>query len=52
MKFILYAVIILVIYRFFFSPKIVIEHKHFYDKKNKDDKKRPDAELTDYEEIK
>ena len=52
MKYILYLAILAVIYRAFFRPKVIVEHRHFYDKKPKDDNRRHDAELTDYEEIK
>lgn len=54
MKYIFYIVVIMFIYRALFRPKIIVEHRHFTDKKSNGDKgkQRPDAELTDYEEIK
>lgn len=52
MKYIFYLAVLAFLYRAFFSPKVVVEHRHFDDKKNRPDKKRPDAEWTDYEEIK
>jgi hypothetical protein len=51
MKFLFYLAILAVIYRVFMQPKVVVEHRHFYEKKPKNDK-RIDSELTDYEEIK
>ena len=51
MKYLLYLAIIAIIYRAFFRPKVIIEHRHFYDKKPKD-KGSSNAELADYEEIK
>ena len=53
MKYIFYLALLAVIYRYFMRPKVIVEHRHFYDKKKlKDDARRNDAELTDYEEIK
>ena len=54
MKYLFYIVVIAFIYRTLFRPKIIIEHRHITDKKPDDKQKRqrPDAELTDYEEIK
>ena len=54
MKYLFYIVVIMFIYRTLFRPKIIVEHRHVSDKKPKDNikKQRPDAELTDYEEIK
>ena len=54
MKYLFYIVVIMFIYRTLFRPKIIVEHRHFSDKKPIDnkEKQRPDAELTDYEEIK
>jgi hypothetical protein len=51
MKYLFYLVVLAVIYRAFMRPKVIVEHRHFYDKKLKD-KPRLDSELTDYEEIK
>ena len=51
MKYIFYLIILAVIYRVFMQPKVIVEHRHFYDKKPKADKSS-NAELTDYEEIK
>ncbi len=51
MKFLFYLAILAVIYRVFMQPKVVVEHRHFYDKKPKKDK-QIESELTDYEEIK
>ena len=54
MKYLFYIVVIAFIYRVIFRPKVIVEHRHFTDKKpdEKQKKQRPDAELTDYEEIK
>jgi hypothetical protein len=52
MKYLFYIVVIAFIYRALFQPKVIVEHRHFTDKKPDEKKKRPDAELTDYEEIK
>lgn len=54
MKYLLYLAIIAVIYRAFFRPKVIVEHRHFYDKKPKDDRSKgsSNVELADYEEIK
>ena len=54
MKYLFYIVVIMFIYRTLFRPKIIVEHRHVSDKKPNDNikKQRPDAELTDYEEIK
>ncbi len=54
MKYIFYLAILAVIYRVFMQPKVVVEHRHFYDKKPKDDKPSPssNAELADYEDVK
>jgi hypothetical protein len=51
MKYVLYLVLVAVIYRAFFRPKVIVEHRHFYDKKPKDSR-RLDAENADFEEIK
>ena len=51
MKYLFYLAIIAIIYRAFFQPKVIVEHRHFYDKKPKD-KGSSNTELTDYEEIK
>jgi hypothetical protein len=51
MKFLFYLALLAVIYRVFMQPKVIVEHRHFYDKKPKKDA-RLDSELTDYEEIK
>lgn len=52
MKYILYLAILALIYRAFMRPKVIVEHRHFYDKKPKEDTKGSKAELADYEEIK
>ncbi|MDZ7881097.1 MAG: hypothetical protein U5L45_25750 [Saprospiraceae bacterium] len=54
MKYIFYLALLAVIYRVFMRPKVIVEHRHFYDKKKlkSEDTRRNDAELTDYEEIK
>jgi hypothetical protein len=54
MKYLFYIVVIAFIYRVIFRPKVIVEHRHISDKKPKSSstKQRPDAELTDYEEIK
>jgi hypothetical protein len=53
MKYIFYLAVLAVIYRAFMRPKVIVEHRHFYDKKKvKSDSRRIDSELTDYEEIK
>jgi hypothetical protein len=51
MKFLFYLALLAVIYSVFRQPKVIVEHRHFYDKKPKKDV-RLDSELTDYEEIK
>lgn len=51
-KDLLYIVLLIFLYRAFFRPKVVVEHRHFYDKKT-DKKTKPKIEdYTDYEEIK
>jgi hypothetical protein len=52
MKYMFYLAILALIYRAFMRPKVVVEHRHFYDKKLKNNTRLNDAELTDYEEIK
>ncbi len=53
-KDLLYIVLLIFLYRAFFRPKVVVEHRHFYNKKTDTDKKtKPKIEdYTDYEEIK
>jgi hypothetical protein len=51
MKYLFYLGILAFIYRAFMQPKVIVEHRHFHEKKPKNDK-RIDSELTDYEEIK
>jgi hypothetical protein len=51
MKYLFYLAILAFIYRAFMRPKVVVEHRHFYEKKPKNDK-QIQSELTDYEEIK
>jgi hypothetical protein len=51
MKYLFYLAVLAFIYRAFMRPKVIVEHRHFHDKKPKDTK-RIDSELTDYEEIK
>jgi hypothetical protein len=56
MKYIFLTVIILFIYRVIFRPKVIVEHRHFYDKKPDDTTRKKNTEklgdYTDYEEIK
>jgi hypothetical protein len=53
MKYIFYLAVLAVVYRAFMRPKVIVEHRHFYDKKKvKSDTRHIDSELTDYEEIK
>ena len=54
LKFLFYIVLILFIYRTLFRPKVIVEHRHFYDKKTPEKKtiKRDKmGDYTDYEEI-
>jgi hypothetical protein len=55
MKFLFYIVLILFLYRALFRPKVVVEHRHFYDDE-KQNKKKPNkpklGDFTDYEEVK
>jgi hypothetical protein len=50
MKYLFYIVLILFLYRALFRPKVIVEHRHFHDKKPK--KNTKDVDYTDYEEIK
>lgn len=53
-KFLFYIVLILFIYRTLFRPKVIVEHRHFYDKKTpekKNIKRDKMGDYTDYEEI-
>jgi hypothetical protein len=53
MKYIFYLAVLAFIYRAFMRPKVIVEHRHFYDKKKGgSDTRRIDAESADYEEIK
>lgn len=52
MKYLFYLAVIALIYRVFMRPKVIVEHRHFYDKKPKVDKPSSNAELADYEDIK
>lgn len=54
MKFLFYIVVILFIYRALFRPKVIVEHRHYYDKpKDKTpDKPKKIGDFIDYEEIK
>jgi hypothetical protein len=54
MKYLFYLAVIALIYRVFMRPKVIVEHRHFYDKKPKEDKDKPssNAELADYEDVK
>ncbi len=52
MKYLFYLAVIALIYRVFMRPKVIVEHRHFYDKKPKDDKPSSNAELADYEDVK
>jgi hypothetical protein len=51
MKYLFLLVLLAFVYRAFFRPKVIVEHRHFYDKKPKDSR-RLDAENADYEEVK
>jgi hypothetical protein len=53
-KYLFYIVVIGFIYRTLFQPKVIVEHRHYTDKKPDSDnkKKRSNSEFTDYEEIK
>jgi hypothetical protein len=54
MKYLFYIVLILFLYRALFRPKVLVEHRHFHDKKP--DEKSPKnpklGDYTDYEEVK
>jgi hypothetical protein len=59
MKYLFFTVLILFIYRTLFRPKVIVEHRHIYDKPNekksekKSEKKNNKlGDLTDYEEVK
>lgn len=56
-KFLFYIVLILFIYRTLFRPKVIVEHRHYYDKpeEKKNGKGKINNKLgdyTDYEEVK
>ncbi len=52
LKYLFYIVVILFLYRTLFRPKVIVEHRHFYDKKNPKPKKTNNNDFTDYEEVK
>lgn len=55
MKFLFYIVIIIFLYRVLFRPKVIVEHRHLYDKKTPEktpEKRSKMGDYTDYEEIK
>lgn len=52
LKYLFYIVLILFLYRALFRPKVIVEHRHFYDKKNPKPKKINTDDFSDYEEIK
>ena len=55
MKFLFYIVVIIFLYRVLFRPKVIVEHRHLYDKKTpekKSVKSNKMGDYTDYEEIK
>ena len=55
MKYLFFTVLILFIYRTLFRPKVIVEHRHIYDKpkeKKSEKKNNKLGDLTDYEEIK
>lgn len=54
LKYLFYIVVVLFIYRTLFRPKVLIEHRHFHDKKPDEKKPKPNklGEYTDYEEVK
>jgi hypothetical protein len=47
LKYLFYIVLILFLYRALFRPKVIVEHRHFFDKKNTNN-----DDFSDYEEIK
>jgi hypothetical protein len=56
MKYLFYLAVVMFLYRVVFRPKVVVEHRHFYDKKKEEEpklkpKKKAD-DYTDFEEIK
>lgn len=51
-KDLIYIILMIFLYRAFFSPKVVVEHRHFYDKKTNKTTKPKIEDYTDYEEIK
>ena len=54
LKYLFYIVVVLLIYRTLFRPKVLIAHRHFHDKKPDEKKPKPNklGEYTDYEEVK
>ncbi|NJN33782.1 MAG: hypothetical protein HC817_05550 [Saprospiraceae bacterium] len=57
MKYIFLTVLLLFLYRVLFRPKVIVEHRHFYDKKPDDAAPRKKnteklGDYTDFEEIK
>jgi|GEM_PF-1183641 len=52
LKYLFYIVLILFLYRALFRPKVIVEHRHFFDKKNPKPKKTNNDDFSDYEEIK
>lgn len=56
MKYIFLLALLMFLYRVIFRPKVIVEHRHFYDKKKVEEptpkpKKKVD-DYTDFEEIK
>lgn len=54
MKYIFYIVLLVFLYRVFFRPKVIVEHRHIHDKKPAEKKQSNNkfGDYTDYEEIK
>ena len=55
MKFLFYIVVIIFLYRVLFRPKVIVEHRHLYDKKTPEKKSVKSDKMgdyTDYEEVK
>ena len=58
MKIIFYGIVLMILYRLFFKPTIVVEHRHFYDEKSnkkriQTSKKNPkNDDYVEYEEVK
>ena len=50
-KDLLYIILLIFLYRAFFRPKVVVEHRHYYDKKTDKKSKSKNEDFSDYEEI-